>query len=136
MLYTLRPTRPGSLHEPYVVEFASERVGERPSNCVLREDGSGRVFIDPTTLQITRMELHVPHHVIIPARKLANGHVVTPTVGVWDLSIDYEPVSLDEKIFWMPATIASTSTADTTVWLFNATYSNYHKLQVTSRILP
>ena len=136
MRYTLLPTKSGYSHEPYIVEFASVPVGELPSNCVLREDGSGRVFIDPNTLQILRLELHAPHHIIIPARRMADGHVVTPTVGVWDLSIKYAPVALDGKTFWMPSTIDSTSTADATVWLFNASYRNYHKLEVTSRILP
>lgn len=47
---------------------------------------------------------------------------------------------LEERTFWMPATIASTaiSTFDgnQTVWAFDARYSNYHKLEVSFRILP
>jgi hypothetical protein len=49
-------------------------------------------------------------------------------------------VLLEERTFWMPATIASTaiSTFDgnQTVWAFDARYSNYHKLEVSFRILP
>jgi hypothetical protein len=41
----------------------------------------------------------------------------------------------------MPATITSRTTSGrgtyhSTVWTFKATYSNFHKLEVTSRILP
>jgi len=69
------------------------------SACVLKEEGSGRVFIDPTTAQVTRMELMAPHHAINYAE-----------VGVWNISISYAPVSFVGQTFWMPATIISTVT--------------------------
>jgi hypothetical protein len=128
MSYTLQPIEPGHSSEPYVVQFAT-LPGHHFSGCVLKEDGSGRVLIDPTTMQVTRMELTVPHHVILPA-----------VAGVWHISINYAPVRLGGQTFWMPATITSRATPDDiddhTVWWFNASYSNYHKLEVTSRILP
>ena len=125
MNYTLEPTKPG---EPYVVHFAT-LPGKLAANCLLTEESSGRVFIDPTTMQVKRMVLIAPHHTILPQ-----------TVGVWRIAIDYAPVLLDGKTFWMPVTIASTaiSTYDDnqTVWAFDAHYSNYHKLEVSFRILP
>ncbi|MEO6816947.1 MAG: hypothetical protein ABI177_09610 [Edaphobacter sp.] len=125
MSYTLEPTKPG---EPYVIQFAT-LPGKLAANCLLAEESSGRVFIDPATMQVKRMELIDPHHTILPH-----------TVGVWRITIDYAPVLLDEHTFWMPSTIASTaiSTFDgsDTVWAFDARYSNYHKLEVSSRILP
>jgi hypothetical protein len=62
-------------------------------------------------------------------------------VGEWVLSVDYAPVVLDGRSFWMPATIASRTTSGrgsfhAIVWTFRASYSNFHKLEVTSRILP
>jgi hypothetical protein len=141
MDYKLRPTKSG---QPYVVEFASIPADKRPKNCLLREDGSGQVFIDPATLEIKRVELTVPRHTIVPAHKTPSGHEidyeVPAVIGMWRLSIDYTSVQLEGKDFWLPATIDSTETArylgDRTVWSFKGTYRNYHKLEVTSRILP
>lgn len=124
MSYALEPTKPG---KPYVIQFAT--LPGKHNNCLLAEEGNGRVFIDPATMQVKRMELVVPDHIILPQ-----------TVGVWRIAIDYAPVLLDGRTFRMPTTIVSTavSTYDgtETEWAFNARYSNYHKLEVTSRILP
>lgn len=124
MTYTLEPTKPG---KPYVIQFAT--LPGKHDHCLLTEQGNGRVFIDPATMQVERMELTVPQHTIIPQ-----------TVGVWRILIDYGTVQLDGRTFWVPVTIVSTalSTYDDneTEWAFNARYSDYHKLEVTSRILP
>ncbi|HZY61385.1 MAG TPA: hypothetical protein VFE38_02600 [Edaphobacter sp.] len=128
MSYALDPVKPEHPDGPYIVEFATLPVSRRPSNCVLKEDGMGQVFIDPATMQVTRMEFMVPHHVILPA-----------VVGVWRVSIDYAPVQLGGQTFWMPTTITSTAKPDDVddpaVWRFKAGYSKYHKLEVTSHIL-
>ena len=121
--------------------FASLPFSERPTNCLLQEDGSGRVFVDPATMQIKRMELTAPHHTVFPGGKTANGFNIPPIIGVWDISVDYSPVLLGGQSFWLPATITSRATSSSgvpskTVWSFLATYRNYHKLEVTSRILP
>lgn len=124
MSYALEPAKPG---KPYVIQFAT--LPGKHDHCLLIEESSGRVFIDPATMQVQRMELVVPNHIIVPQ-----------TVGVWRIRIDYAPVLLDERTFWMPTTIASTAVSsydgNLTEWAFNARYSNYHKLEVTSRILP
>ena len=126
MRYTLLPTKPG---EPYIVQFATLPNNRHRSGCVLKEDGAGRVFIDPAIMQVTRMELTVPHHIIIPTEP-----------GVWGISVGYSPVLLGGQTFWMPTTITSTATPNDayypTVWSFDAHYTNCHKLGVTSRILP
>jgi hypothetical protein len=136
MRYTLEPINPGSPGEPYVIQFASRPKSERPTDCHLIEDGSGRVYVDPATMQIQRMELTVPHHTIS-----ANSYKMPVTMGVWDLSIDYSPVLLGGQSFWLPVTIASSTKSTSgdpsrTAWSFVATYSNYHKLEVSSRIVP
>jgi len=126
MSYTLQPIKPG---QPYVVQFATLPGVLHASNCVLKEDGAGRVFIDPATMQVKRMELTVPRHAIVSA-----------VTGVWHISIDYSPVQLGGQTFWMPASITSRVTPedvrDPTIWWFNARYTDYHKLEVTFRILP
>jgi len=138
MRYTIQPITSG---QPYIVQFASLPFSERPTNCLLQEDGSGRVFVDPATMQIKRMELTAPHHTVFPGGKTANGFNIPPIIGVWDISVDYSPVLLGGQSFWLPATITSRATSSSgvpskTVWSFLATYRNYHKLEVTSRILP
>jgi hypothetical protein len=129
MTYALQPIDPEHPDKPYIVQFATLPSPHRPSNCVLKEDGVGRVFIDPATMQVTRMELTVPRHIIVPA-----------TVGTWKIAINYAPVLFSGQTFWMPATIASRATPndpeDLAIWSFNAHYTNYHKLEVTSRIVP
>ncbi|GGA58831.1 hypothetical protein GCM10011507_07740 [Edaphobacter acidisoli] len=129
MSYTLQPISSEHPGGPYIVQFATKPNLEARSGCVIREQGSGRVWVDPITMQVTRMELTAPHHKITPTE-----------VGAWELSIDYAPVLLDGQKFWMPSIITSTMTPDNaytpTVYSFLARYSNYHKLEVTSHIVP
>ena len=130
MRYTLVPPKPG---KPIIVSFASAPAGQRPRDCVLADDGSGRVTIDPTSMQITKIEIKVPHHVITPRDK--DGHTGPPIVTSWEIQVAYKPVVLDANTFWLPATISSVSSAERDAWSFVATYRNYHLLQVRSRIL-
>jgi hypothetical protein len=138
MSYSLRPIQPDNSGDPYIVEFTSKSANERPANCVLQEDGSGLVAIDPATMQVTHLEFTVPNHTIYAGGKTADGYVIPPITGIWIASINYAKVLLEGKTFWMPATIDGkmTRALDPTVWSFHAVYSNFHKLEVTSRILP
>jgi hypothetical protein len=128
MSYTLQPIKPGHSDEPYVIRFTSLPNLQRRSECVLREEGAGRVFVDRATTQVTRMELKAPNHRINPGE-----------AGVWNVSIDYAPISFVGRTFWMPTTITSTATPSDvyvqTVYSFSARYSDYHKLEVTSHIV-
>jgi hypothetical protein len=145
---------------PYVVEFTSAARAEYPPECLLHEEGSGRVLIDPATMQIKRIELKAPHHTLRfpPA---PDGSASAPVVGLWNVSVNYAPVPLGGQTFWMPSTIASSLSAVTgesasgpvlssrgsrgaglatlspvtTTWEYEARYSDYHKLEVTSRIV-
>jgi hypothetical protein len=128
MSYTLQPIEPGHSDEPYVIQFATLPNVQRRSGCVLREEGAGRVLVDPATIQITRMELRVPNHEIIPAE-----------AGVWDIAINYAPISFDGQTFWMPTAVTSRAIPndiDTVIYAFSAHYADYHKLEVTSHIVP
>jgi hypothetical protein len=137
MNYTLERMKRNDAQAPIVVRFASVLTPENTGGCLLQENGRGQVFIDRATMQITRMELTTPHHIIIPGDGMGYG----TRVGEWVLSVDYAPVVLDGKSFWMPATINSRSTSGRgsfhpIIWTFKASYRNFHKLEVTSRILP
>jgi hypothetical protein len=140
MNYTLERAKRNDAKAPIVVRFASVLTPENTAGCLLQENGRGRVLIDPATMQITRMELTTPRHTIIPEDEMGYG-VSGPMVGEWVLSVDYAPVALDGKSFWMPARINSRTTSGRGTfhaieWTFMASYSNFHKLEVRSRIVP
>lgn len=135
MSYSLQRTRRGRSSEPYIVRFATFLTPQNSAGCLLQENSSGRAFIDPVSLQVTRLELTTPHHVII-----SGGPFISPIKGRRDLSVDYAPVLLDGETFWMPSTItmrnvSGSGTFHMMIWSYRATYRNYHLMEVTSRIL-
>jgi hypothetical protein len=145
MRYSLRPIKPGHPDAPYIVQFESLYDSRHPARCLLQEEGSGRVYIDPHTMQITHIELTAPHHILFQSSPSAIGRVgsnPTPVLGNWTVSVDYAPVPLGGRTFWMPSAIESTASnqnvpgAILSLWSFKAKYRNYHKLEVTSRIVP
>ena len=138
MKYSRAPVKPGNTRKPTIVQFASVDASERPDDCLMQEDISGRVFIDPATMQIRRMEFHAPNHVIGPESKTSNGVRTPPVVGTWDVTVEYAPVLLGGKSFWLPTKTSETMIDRTrkNEWSYDAAYRNYHKLEATSRILP
>ena len=135
MNYTLQRSNKDRLTGPYIVRFATVLTPQNTAGCLLQEKSSGRVFIDPASMQITHLELTTPHHVIISGDWYASR-----VVGKRVITVDYAPVLLGGGTFWMPSTIAMSATGDSgtfhpTTWSFRATYRNYHKLEVTSRIV-
>jgi hypothetical protein len=141
MRYTLRPIKQNKPGDAITIQFASVPARVRPSTCGMQEDVSGRVQIDPVTMQVTHLEFTAPRHFI--------GTTNNPTyygprleanwiVGRWDVTVEYAPVVLDGKSFWLPTKISDKMRSDLVInrWSYDATYSNYHKLEVTSRILP
>ena len=131
MSYTVLPVKKHRLGEPYVVRFSTAFTPENSAGCLLEEPSTGRALIDPLTMQIKRLELRTPRH-LIPA---VNAY------GRRDLVVEYAPVVLGEEAFWMPSAIAmhvvsGEGTFRAIRWSFQATYRNYHKLQVTSHLVP
>jgi hypothetical protein len=134
--YTLQRIKRNRPAEPYIVRFATVLTPQNSADCLLQENSKGRVFIDPASMQITHLEITTPRHAIIP------GDSYTSTVvGERVITVAYAPVLLGGETFWMPSTISLRNTSGsgtfhTIVWSFQATYRNYHKLEVTSRIVP
>lgn len=131
--FTYRLTEP-SKHHQYIIEYATKNPKQQDKRCSVTEPTSGRAFVDPETMQITRIEARIPHHPM-------PGSIT----GLWTWSVDYGKVVLNGKTFWLPKNISSFATSDQPLqwkgpsalqWSFDATYSNYHELTVTSRILP
>jgi len=136
MGYALQRVKRNRPTEPYIVRFATALTSENSADCILQEKSKGRVFIDPASMQVTHLELTTPHHVIVPGSSYKS-----PVVGERFLTVDYAPVLLGGETFWMPSlitlrSISGARTFHTIVWSFQATYRNYHKMEVTSRILP
>jgi VWFA-related protein len=117
------------LHADFLVlEYALKSPLPAGSECPVREQTMGRAFIDPSSMQIVRLEQQRPSHVEGSAPPVA-----------WSWSIDYARVTMDGKQFWLPKTISSkASSLDGRhfKWSFLATYGNYHLMTVTTTILP
>jgi hypothetical protein len=133
MHYELRKPKDGAL----IIDFKTEDKTPRLKDCLLQEKAHGRAYIDTVALQIKRLEMTAPQHMIRDDRY----RWTEPLKGEWLVTVDYAPVVLDGKTFWMPADISSRVTSDPNTfhartWIFKSTYSNFHKLEVTSRILP
>jgi hypothetical protein len=133
MKYTLERRK---RDEPYVVRFATAITPENSAACLLQEKSEGRAVIDPQSMQITHLELITPHHVIVHGSPYAS-----PVIGKRTLTVDYAPVVLGGQTFWLPSAISQRSvgganTFHVTVWTYEASYRNCHRLEVTSRILP
>ncbi len=125
-----------------VVDYAGKKFLARSAKCPIDEQNSGRAFIDPKSMQIVRLEQTRPHHEV--DFKSLDISVSVPMQGeqkttyLWTWSIDYAPITLNGKSFWLPkATSSRLETGDgRTRWSFVANYSNYHLMGVSSTILP
>lgn len=65
--------------------------------------------------------------------------VAAGTLGTWTWAINYAPVVINNKTFWLPKSIDSTTSTNSgrlIMWTFATKYSNYHLLTVTSKMLP
>jgi hypothetical protein len=136
MNYELQPIDRKSPARPLVVRFTTLLSPQNSAKCLLQEDSKGRAVIDPASMQIRRLEITTPHHVIN-----AGDAVTRPIIGKRVVTVDYAPVLLGGETFWMPSAVAmrvtnGSGTFNRGVWSFQATYRNYHKMEVTSRIVP
>jgi hypothetical protein len=79
------------------------------------------------------------HSAELPADNGNTNGIAPGTLGTWVWSIDYAPVEINGKSFWLPKTInsaTSTNTGRSMNWSFTSTYKNYHLLTVNSVIVP
>jgi hypothetical protein len=103
-----------------------EAAANDPACSSIQSGTTGRFVIDAATLQVTHIERIVPQPV-------GKDHAVLGIVAV-----DFAPVNLGGKSFWLPATISAstTETPKTNAFRFNAHYSNYHRFAASSTIFP
>ena len=111
-----------------VLEYGLKSPLPAGYQCPVREETRGRAFIDPSSMQIVRLEQQRPRH--------DEGSGLTVA---WSWSVDYARVTMDGKHFWLPKTISSKASSldgGRYKWNFLATYGNYHLMTVTSTLLP
>jgi hypothetical protein len=124
--YTLEPMGQLNKSPAIVVDYAMNPDMLHDDSCPGPEKQSGRAWIDPSSFHPLRVEMVIPNHIDNNGRRT-----------LWTWAVDYAPVSFDAKQFWMPRTITSSAVANDAyaTWSFTASYSNYHKLTVSSHIL-
>jgi len=125
--YTLETPRPGHPKDRMVVKFKDAARDVRPYGCPPYEGTWGQTTIDPVSMRVLRLEKTMPD----PQR-------VMDQTAIWKWTVEYAPVVLDGKSFWMPKTIRSTSRTEggDYVWSFEGSYKSYHLFHATTRIVP
>jgi hypothetical protein len=105
---------------------AREATANDPACSSIQPGTTGRFVIDTVALRVIHIERTVPQPV-------GKDHAVLGTA-----TVDFAPVNLSGKSFWLPNTISAftTETPKTNAFRFSAHYSNYHRFAATSTILP
>lgn len=116
-----------------VVDFESWPRKDRGANCPYSDRISGRGFIDTASMRLVRLE-NTEHD----------------EKGTWSWSVDYAPVPLNGKTFWLPTTIRSEDvasadsigslthalTSTTVIHRLLARYSQYRQSKTSSSPAP
>jgi hypothetical protein len=116
-------TSPGS--EAFT--FTAREAALKEAACTSIQSGTtGKFVIDSATSEVSHIERTVPYPV-------GKDRSVLGTAAV-----DFAPVTLNGKNFWLPSVISAstTETPKTDAFRFTAHYSNYHRFAASSTILP
>jgi hypothetical protein len=105
---------------------AREAAAKDPACSSVQPGTTGKFVIDSTAMQVTHIERTVPQNVGKDREVLGTA------------SVDFAPVTLSGKSFWLPITISASTreTPKTNAFRFTARYSNYHRFAASSTILP
>jgi hypothetical protein len=105
---------------------AREAALKEPACTSIQSGTTGKFVIDSATAQVIHIERTAPNSV-------GKDRVVLGTAAV-----DFAPVTLSGKSFWLPFTITAftSETPQTNSFRFTARYSNYHRFAASSTILP
>jgi hypothetical protein len=94
--YRYHPARNIHGSDRIVIDFQSWSRKDRGPNCPYADNISGHGYIDPATMRLVRLE-----------------DTESDDKGIWSWSVDYSPIALGEKTFWLPALIRSEDRAVT-----------------------
>jgi hypothetical protein len=105
---------------------AREAAAKDPACASIQPGTTGKFVIDSAAMQVTHIERTVPQTV-------GKDREVRGTA-----SVDFAPVTLNGRSFWLPITISgwTTETPKTNAFRFTAHYSNYHRFAANSTIVP
>ncbi|NYF91958.1 hypothetical protein RBB79_19985 [Tunturiibacter empetritectus] len=105
---------------------ARESAAKQPACVSIQPGTTGKFVIDTASAQVTHIERTVPNPV-------GKDQAVRGTA-----SVDFAPVTLNGRSFWLPTTVIAftTETPKTNAFRFTAKYSNYHRFAASSTILP
>jgi hypothetical protein len=105
---------------------ARQTAAKLPACSSIQPGTTGKFVIDSATAQVTHIERTVPN-------PIGENQSVFGTAAV-----DFTPVTLNGKSFWLPSTVTAftTETPKTSAFRFTAKYSNYHRFSASSTILP
>ena len=107
--------------------FVAKPAAAKDTSCASIKPGTmGKFTVDTTSMQVTHIERTVQNPV-------GKDQTVLGTAAV-----DYAPVVLNGKSFWLPTTITAftTETSKTNSVRFAARYNDYHRFAATATILP
>jgi hypothetical protein len=126
-VYTVLPPRDGHPKDKIIVKFKEAARETRPLGCPPYEGTWGQATVDPVSMRALRLEKTTPD-----AQKMRNQSLM------WRWTVDYAPVELSGKTFWMPKAIHSTSQTESGdyLWSFDGSYRNYHLFRAESKIVP
>jgi hypothetical protein len=96
-----------------------------------------KAFIDPQTFQVLRLEETVQDTKMVIEGHLPSVHMPSSN-NVTSFSVDYTPVELGGKTFWLTKTVtADLKDKNKPIRLhYQAHYTNYHRFTSTVKILP
>ena len=108
-----------------VTFVARDAALKEPSCQTIQQGTTGKFVVDVASMQVIHIERTVPN-------PIGKDQAVLGTA-----SVDYAPVLLNGKSFWLPTTITAftTETPKTNGVRFTARYSNYHRFASTSKIV-
>jgi hypothetical protein len=124
--YRPDPSAPASLGTQSFTFAARQAAAKLPACSTIQPGTIGRFVVDPATMQVTHIERTVPN-------PIGRDQSVLGTAAV-----DFAPVTLNGKSFWLPSTVTAftTETPKTSAFRFTAKYSDYHRFAASSTILP
>ncbi len=110
------PVKLGNKDALLIETHAPENVEYDDACSDLRPDSADRIWIDPTTLNVMRVESHDPPATRIPGTDLT-------------LTVEYAAVSFDGQEYWLPSHFISRLDFPGTprYMQYEAFFSNYHK---------
>lgn len=127
------PANPGTI----VLLFAMRPISIGNPKCKIDKSFRGKVLVDAQSFQVSHFEDQMEDVAVgwmanIPFVPIPSKH------NIWIDTVDYAPITLGDKVFWLPKRVVSTITdkSKPLSLRYQADYSNYHRFTSTITIGP